>query len=118
MAAAAYSLKSLVLVQSALATALTMAVAAALGPQQGASYGLGSLLMLTNLLLLAWIWSRYLAKKSIAWTVVIIVGKYTVLLSAIFLLSQRAWFHVLSSGLGMVTFVTACLVQVTYVNRE
>lgn len=106
------NLKLLIAMQSAAGAALTAILCGLFGLRLGASFGLGAVLMLGNLVLLAWIWSRLLAKKSIAWTVVIIVIKYTVLLSAIFFLSRETWFHVLGCGLGMVTFVMASLLQV------
>ncbi len=112
------SLKSLFFIQCAIGASLTVAVYLWLGPQLGASFGSGALVMLANLLMLAWIWSRFLAKKSIAWTVMIIVIKYTVLLGAIFLLTQKAWFHVLSCGLGMATFVMTALVQAAVLKKE
>ncbi len=86
--------------------------------QLGASFGLGSLLMLLNLVFLSWVWNRLIDKKAIAWTALLIVIKYTVLLGAIFLLTQKAWFHVLSAGLGMVTFIGTCLAQIAFTNRE
>jgi hypothetical protein len=117
-AAAGLSLKSLIATQFALGAAFTAAVTAFGGPQLGASFGAGALLMLGNLLVLAWFWSRILAKKSFAWTVVIIVVKYTLLLGAIFYLTQTAWFHVLSGGLGMATFIMTALFQVAAMKRE
>lgn len=86
--------------------------------QLGASFGLGSLLMLVNLVFLSWVWNRLIDKKAIAWTALLIVIKYTVLLGAIFFLTQKAWFHVLSAGLGMVTFIGTCLAQIAFTNRE
>lgn len=115
---AGLGLKSLLSLQTAIGACLTAIVWLRFGPQLGASFGAGAAIMLVNLLLLAWIWSRFLAKKSIAWTVVIIVIKYTVLLSAIFLLTQKVWFHVLSCGLGMATFVMTALVQVAVWKKE
>jgi hypothetical protein len=88
------------------------------GVQPGASYGIGAGLMLANLFFLSWVWNRLIDKKAIAWTAVLIVIKYTVLLGAIFLLSQKAWFHVLSAGLGMVTLIGTSLAQVAFTHRE
>lgn len=86
--------------------------------QLGASYAFGSGLMLVNLVFLSWVWNRLIDKKAIAWTAVLIVIKYTVLLGAIFYLSQKAWFHVLSAGLGMVTLIGTSLAQVAFTHRE
>ena len=112
------SLKSLFFIQCTIGASLAAAVWLRFGPQLGASFGSGALIMLANFVLLAWIWSRFLAKKSIAWTIMIIVIKYTVLLGAIFLLTQKAWFHVLSCGLGMATFVMTALVQAAVLKKE
>lgn len=117
-AAAGLSLKTLIATQFALGAALTAIVWWLFGPQLGASFGVGAALMLGNLLVLAWFWSRILAKKSFALTVVIIVVKYTFLLGAIFVLTQTAWFHVLSGGLGMATLIMTALVQVAAIKRE
>lgn len=112
------SLRKLLTFQLLLGSAFTAAVAAVAGFQPGASFGLGSVIMFANLILLAWVWNRLIEKKAIAWTALIIVIKYTVLLGAIYFLTQAAWFHVLSAGLGMVTFVLTALVQVALTTRE
>jgi hypothetical protein len=117
-AAAGLSLKSLVAIQFFLGAAFAAAVAWLFGLQLGASFGVGALLMLSNLLVLGWVWSRILAKKSFALTLLIIVVKYTFLLGAIFVLTQTAWFHVISGGLGMATFIMTALFQVAAMKRE
>lgn len=68
--------------------------------------------MWANLVLLAWSLGRIFAKKSIAWTVGIIVIKYTVLLGAILFLTQAPWFQVLSAGIGLATVIMATLAHV------
>jgi hypothetical protein len=95
-----------------LAAALTAFVWALFGHDPGASFGVGSLMMWVNLLLLSWSLGRIFAKKSIAWTVGIIVIKYTVLLGTILLLTRAPWFHVLSAGIGLATFIMATLAHV------
>ena len=108
----ALKLRSLILVQPMILLLVTAGVAYLWGIQPGASFGVGALVMLTNLLLLAWIWSRHMEKKPVALTTVIIVVKYTVLLGAIFLLTREAWFHVLAAGLGMAAFILSTIIQV------
>lgn len=105
-------------IHGGLALALSLGVASLWTPHHGASFAVGSGLMMANFALLAWIWGRLIAKKSIAWTTVIIVIKYTVLLGAIFFLTQVAWFHVVSAGFGMVSFVLAALIYVATVKWE
>ncbi len=111
------TLKSLFIGQCLCALALTLFVHAIWGLRPSASFVLGYGMMLANLVLLAWIWGRILSKKPIAWTVMIIVIKYTVLLGAIYLMSQAAWFHVVSAGLGMAAFAGGSLVQVAFYQR-
>lgn len=68
------------------------------------------MVMLTNLALLAWVWYRILAKKSIAWTLQIIVIKYAVLLVSLFYLMHTSWFSSLGAGLGVASFTLGALV--------
>ncbi len=62
-----------------------------------------------NVVLLGWSWARLLQKKSIAWTVMIIVIKYAVLLGSIYILAQESWFMPLGVALGIGSFVMAAL---------
>ncbi len=105
------SLKSVLIVQGLVGILLSGAIAAVWSFQLGASFALGMAIMWLNVLLLVWVWSRVLAKKSFALTSLIIVVKYTVLLGAIFFLSREAWFHVLGAGLGMASFILSVLIQ-------
>lgn len=105
-------LSTIALVQVSVTLVLTGAITALWGVQPGASFGSGMAVMLANSLLLVWIWSRILAKKSFALTIAIIVVKYTVLLTAIFILTREPWFHVLGAGLGMAAFILSTLIQV------
>lgn len=79
-------------------------------PQLAASTLVGAALMLFNVIALGWTVDRMLAKKSIAWTVLIIVIKYAVLLGSIYILAQTAWFSSIGAGIGLVSFVLAILV--------
>lgn len=112
------NLKNLLAMQFLLGAVLTAAVYSGFGSQLGASFAIGAVIMLGNLLMLAWMWSRILEQKSIARTVVIIVVKYTVLLGAIFILTHKTWFHVLGAGLGMATFIMTALFHVALMSRE
>jgi hypothetical protein len=51
-----------------------------------------------------------MAKKSIAWTVMIIVIKYAVLLGSIFFLARTNWFSPLGAGLGILSFIVAAFI--------
>lgn len=79
------------------------------GFQLGASIALGAGLMLFSVILLGWSWQRLIAKKSIAWTGVIIVIKYAVLLGSIVFFYRLEWFHPLGAGIGIASFVLAAL---------
>jgi len=72
---------------------------------QAASFFVGTLIMVANVTLLGWIWARLLSQKTIAWTVMLIVIKYAVLLGLIYQLAQGAWFDALSAGLGISSFL-------------
>jgi len=80
------------------------------GLQLGASIAIGAALMLFTVLLFACSWQRIFAKKSIAWTVLLIVFKYAFILDSIFLLMQTNWFSPLGAGLGVASFTIAALV--------
>ena len=80
------------------------------GPQLGASIAVGAGLMLFNVIILGWSWHRLIAKKSIAWTVMIIVIKYAVLLGSIFYLARMNWFSLLGAGVGISSFMMAALI--------
>lgn len=114
----ALNAKTLFFTQTGLNAFLAFAVFRLWGFQPGASFAVGGLMMLVNFVLLAWIWDRLLTKKSIAWTVVVIVIKYTVLLGSILILIQAPWFHVLGCGLGLATFIMTALAQVAVMFRE
>lgn len=93
-------------------TVLVSALGYAIGGfQLGASLGIGAGLMLFNVIGIGWIWQRLMMKKSIAWTLLIIVIKYAVLLGSIFYLARQEWFSSLGAGLGISSFVIAALVM-------
>lgn len=87
-------------------------------PQLGASYVVGALLMTANLGLLAWSSWRLIAKKSIAWTVLIIVIKYAVLLGSVVIFARTSWFNSLGAGLGVASFVIAALISAILLKKE
>ena len=84
--------------------------AAVYGPASGASFLVGTLIMLTTVVSLAWIGWRVFTQKSVAWTVVGIISKYAVLLGSIYSLTRTAWFNVAAGGLGIASFVIPALV--------
>jgi hypothetical protein len=105
------SLKHLAGIQLVL-TVLVSAIGCALGGLQlGASLGIGAGLMLLNVVGIGWIWQRLMMKKSIAWTLLIIVIKYAVLLGSIFYLARQEWFSSLGAGIGISSFMVAALVM-------
>lgn len=66
--------------------------------------------MLINLAGISWAWWRILEKKPVAWTVMLIVIKYAVLLSSIYFLAHAPWFNAMGAGLGIASFLIAILI--------
>ncbi len=113
------NLKQLAALQILIGAGLALAGARFSGPQLGASIAVGSALMLGNMILLGWSWQRLIAKKSIAWTVMIIVIKYAVLLGSIVYFARTDWFSPLGAGIGIASFMLAALVLAAfYYKRE
>jgi hypothetical protein len=104
--------------QFLIGVALSIAVGLIWGFQLGASFAVGVALVLGNLLVLAWAWWRLFEQKTIAWTLLIIVIKYAVLLGSIIILARMAWFRVLGAGLGVSSFVIAALVWAVIMQRQ
>jgi hypothetical protein len=103
------SLKLLSLLQLTTAGFFSALITYFWGIQLGASFLMGSALMVVNVLLLAWTWWRILTQKRIAWTLLVIVIKYAVLLGTIYYFTRAGWFNSLGFGLGIVSFVVAAL---------
>jgi len=113
------NLKQLALLQFLLGAAFAGLGVYFSGPRLGASIAFGSGLMLFNLVALGWSWQRLMAKKSIAWTVLIIVIKYAVLLGSVYYFARTDWFSSLGAGLGVASFMFAALVLAAiYHKRE
>ena len=112
-------LKILTLWHSGFAALLTGGCAWAFGPAVAGSFAVGAGLALANVLALAWAWWRLLTEKPVAWTVVLIVIKYAVLLSSIYFLARTGWFEVIPAGLGIASFIPPVFVlAVFYQERE
>jgi hypothetical protein len=84
----------------------------------GASIAVGGGLMLINLSMASWIWARSFDKKSIAWTSMIIVIKYAVLLASVVIVARLDWFSPLGTGLGVVSFTFTALIVAFYHLRK
>lgn len=112
------NLRALFLAQVGLALVLGGIVAAIWGVSLGASFVVGATLMLANLGLIAWSSWRLLTKKSIAWTVMIIVIKYAVLLGSIVFFARTDWFSSLGAGLGVASFLIAALIAALLNQKE
>jgi hypothetical protein len=80
------------------------------GVQLAASIAVGAGLMLLNLSVIAWSWQRLMDKKSVAWTTLIIVIKYAVLLGSIVFFARTEWFNPLGAGIGIATFMISALI--------
>lgn len=86
--------------------------------QLGASFAMGAGLMLLNVGLLAWVWWRILTQKTIAWTLIVIVIKYAVVLGTIYDLARREWFNPVGAGLGIASFIIAALVTALLLEQK
>lgn len=104
------SLKQLAALQLLVGAVISGAATALFSPQLGASIAVGAALMLGNLVALGWSWQRLMDKKSVAWTVLIIVIKYAVLLGSIVFCARTAWFIPLGAGIGIASFMVSALV--------
>ncbi len=104
------SLKQLAAIQLVVGAVIAGVASLASSLQLGASVAIGASLMLGNLVLLGWSWQRLMDKKSIAWTVAIIVIKYAVLLGSIVFFARTAWFSPLGAGIGIASFMISALV--------
>lgn len=112
------SLKTLALLQLLTGTALSLAVALIWDAQLGASFAIGCALMVlivTFLVTTTWL---TVAKKSIAWSVLVIVIKYPVLLGSIVFLTQTNWFRPVAAGLGVCSFLIAVLALAVLQEKE
>lgn len=81
------------------------------------SYLVGSLLMVTNFLLLYWLWRILLFKKVIALALVLIVFKYAILGFLIYKTLTSAWNNPLAFSLGLLTLVPA-VVSLIFVKKS
>lgn len=112
------ALSVLILTQIAVGLAGAALLTYLYGSQLGASYVVGALLMTANLALLAWSSWRLIAKKSIAWTSLIIVIKYAVLLGSVVVFARASWFDSFGAGLGVASFVIAALISALLLKKE
>ena len=112
------NLRFLILIQTAVGLVLALASGVFGNLQLGASIAIGSTLMLLSVLVHGWTWYSLLAKKSIAWNVLIIVIKYAVLLGSIFYLARTEGFSVLGVGLGIASFMVATLILALINQRQ
>ena len=111
-------LSQLILIQLSIALILSVGAMLFCSLYLGASIATGAAVILTNLLFLIWAWKRIFAKKSIAWTLLIIVIKYAVLLGSIFFLAREPWFSSLGAGLGISSFVLAALIMALIFRKD
>ncbi|MGE0526506.1 MAG: ATP synthase subunit I [Bdellovibrionales bacterium] len=102
-----------------LVTAVTSGLAFLVSGQRlAASVAVGGALMWANVAVLGWTWWRVLAKKPVAWTIVVIVIKYAVLLGSIVLLTQTPDLNMLGVGLGITSFIFAALATAFITKKE
>lgn len=105
-----HNLRLLIFVQFVVGILITGAAIRFGGLQLGASTAVGAVLMLANMVLLAWMWHRLMNQKSIALTAGVIVIKYALLLGSIFYLTRTPWFSPFGAGLGIISFLVAAVI--------
>lgn len=113
-----FSIKQLGFLQLGIGMVLALVAGWIGGIQLAASTVVGVFLMVLNVTVLGWSWQRLLEKKSIAWTVLVIVIKYAVLLGSIYILGKTQWFSVLGAGIGVASLVLAALVFAAIDDRK
>ncbi|NJL24461.1 MAG: hypothetical protein HC902_04370 [Calothrix sp. SM1_5_4] len=60
----------------------------------------------------------YPGAKTIAWTALILVSKYAVLLGSIYMLSVTDWFSALGAGLGISSFLIPVLLLAVFFQEK
>ncbi len=100
----------LIRIQAVIGVLSALAIGALGTPYHAASFAVGAGLMAFNVALLGWTWSRLFEKKSIAWTLLVIVIKYAILISSVFILSRTNWFSPLWMALGIASFILALVI--------
>lgn len=111
-------LKQLILTQLSLGLALAILAWPLGGLQLSASFAVGVVLMSINVAGLAWGWWRIVTQKTIAWSVLIIVIKYAVLLGSTYYLARLPGFNAVGAGLGIASFVIAALIWAVILQKE
>lgn len=96
--------------QSLVGVAASLVGAGIWGVQLGASIAIGATMMWVSVVLHGWLWHFLTVKNSIAWSVMVIVFKYAVLLESIYLLSQTQWFSFLGLGVGIASICLTALI--------
>jgi hypothetical protein len=75
-----------------------------------ASVAAGSGLLLFSVASLAWVWWRVLNQKTVAWTTLIIVIKYAVLLASLYFFTRTDGLDVIGLGIGVGCFMISALI--------
>ena len=103
-------MKTVLLTQVALTTLGAMVIAAGLTTQAAISYVTGASLILVNISLLAWTWSKILNKKLVALAVSIIVIKYAIYAVIIYKIVSLAYINKTWFVLGLGTLMPSVLI--------
>ena len=71
------------------------------------SYVVGVLLITLNMLVLKYSWKRAIDKKPVAWTVFVIVSKYTLFSVVLYLVAAREVLEIKWFALGLLTLMVS-----------
>ncbi|MEZ0391660.1 MAG: hypothetical protein ACAH59_05560 [Pseudobdellovibrionaceae bacterium] len=97
------------LIQLTILTIGSLVLAEAKDPKSAASFAVGCLFVLVNVLLTAFLWSRIIQKKLVALSVTIIVFKYAILGLIIYQLLTVAWVNALWLCAGFGSLMVSAL---------
>ncbi len=75
------------------------------GLDAAVAFFVGVSLASINVLFVQYVWSRILGKKSVAWTLFVIVFKYTLLGTILYLVAARDWLPIEWFSLGLATIL-------------
>jgi hypothetical protein len=87
-------------------------------PNAGISFGLGSILALTNFLVLFWFVRRVFAKKQVALSSLVIVFKYLILGLIIYFVLTRTELPTIWFGVGLISLLLAVVPNFKYLELD
>lgn len=78
----------------------------------------GAVLSVLNVIVIHYVWSRVIGKKSVAWPFTVIVLKYTLLIAVLYQVVLHKPFSVLWFGLGLGSIMIAAVIYAVRIGRK